>query len=209
MKNGGKRLLLALILLAAALMLSGCVSGVEIEGASRDSAPTSGTLVLHVEPNYNKDEILDAQLKSGSTITLEKTEAPQIEAKLKNLEIKKDDTNKTIDIYASYSDLKPGKYQIKRENNSQYIEGLSLSVKRQALSGAEPRWEERQVGFRSFEELPSYEITIVAATPKPTAVPDTSKLPKTGDGSSPALWLIVCLGCAAAVALLLRKRSRR
>ena len=39
--------------------------------------------------------------------------------------------------------------------------------------------------------------------------PDTSNLPKTGDGSSPALWLAVCLGCAAAVALLLRKRSAR
>lgn len=39
--------------------------------------------------------------------------------------------------------------------------------------------------------------------------PDSSNLPETGDGSSPALWLAACLGCAAAVALLLRKRSAR
>ena len=38
---------------------------------------------------------------------------------------------------------------------------------------------------------------------------DSSNLPETGDGSSPALWLVVCLGCVAAVALLLRKRSAR
>ena len=39
--------------------------------------------------------------------------------------------------------------------------------------------------------------------------PDSSNLPETGDSSSPALWLAVCLGCVAAVALLLRKRSAR
>ena len=38
---------------------------------------------------------------------------------------------------------------------------------------------------------------------------DSSNLPETGDSSSPALWLAVCLGCVAAVALLLRKRSAR
>ena len=40
--------MLALILLGALFLLSGCVSSVEIKGASLDSAPTSGTLVLHV-----------------------------------------------------------------------------------------------------------------------------------------------------------------
>lgn len=48
MRNKGKRAMLALILLGALFLLSGCVGSVEIKGASLDSAPTSGTLMLHV-----------------------------------------------------------------------------------------------------------------------------------------------------------------
>lgn len=46
------------------------------------------------------------------------------------------------------------------------------------------------------------------ATPtiKPTATPSPTNHPKTGDNFTPALWLTLCAGSAAALALLLKKR---
>ena len=201
-------MLLALILLAAAFMLSGCVSSVEIEGASLDSAPTSGTLVFHVQKNSENvtpPMPESVKIKEGSTITLKRMDGSTEDVVLSNPKIEK--TNKktgTMDICFAYDGLKPGKYQI-AANAWGYIEGLVITV--QLEDEKEPH--DRDVLFLDEGEGASkYAITVVPS-PKPTAVPDTSNLPKTGDGSSPALWLIVCLGCAAAVALLLRKRSRR
>lgn len=211
MKNGGKRLLLALILLAAAFMLSGCVSSVEIKGASLDSAPTSGTLVLHVQRqgssiDYTVPE--KVKIKEGSTITLKRMDASTEDDVLKNPEIENDDkTTGTMDICFAY-DLEPGKYQIVTDGMYGDIRGLTVTTWTKKEEGTLEK-KDIDVAFLEGENgAPQYVITVVPP-PKPTAVPDTSKLPKTGDGSSPALWLIVCLGCAAAVALLLRKRSGR
>ena len=73
MRNKGKRVLLALLLLTAALLLSGCVSSVEIKGATLDNAPTAGTLVLHVQKDNGSISMkmpYKVEIKSGSTITL-------------------------------------------------------------------------------------------------------------------------------------------
>ena len=106
---------------------------------------------------------------------------------LKNPEIEKavGETG-TMDICFAYDGLKPGKYQIVTDGTAGYIRGLTVTL-----------------GIKDEKDGKAVPTAV------PTAVPDTSNLPKTGDGSSPALWLAVCLGCAAAVALLLRKRSAR
>lgn len=90
--------------------------------------------------------------------------------------------------------LKPGRYRVTNVTGKVWY----------ASSGGGKSSESLRIG-----EEDDTSFTIAAPTPAPTAVPDTSNLPKTGDSSSPALWLAVCLGCVAAVALLLRKRSAR
>ena len=51
----------------------------------------------------------------------------------------------------------------------------------------------------------AYNGRVLTAEIRVNPKPNPSNLPETGDGSSPALWLAACLGCAAA-ALLLKKR---
>lgn len=217
MRNKGKRAMLALILLGALFLLSGCVSSVEIKGASRDSAPTSGTLVLHAQRQgssggYTVPETV--KIKDGSTITLKRTDGLGEDVVLKNPEIENDDkTTGTMDICFAYDGLKPGKYQIVTDGTMGYIRGLTVTLGIKDEKDGKVKDEDVNVAFYVGEDGASqYAITVVSPpepTAVPTAVPDTSNLPKTGDGSSPALWLAVCLGCAAAVALLLRKRSAR
>ena len=127
---------------------------------------------------------------------------------LKNPEIEKavGETG-TMDICFAYDGLKPGKYQIVTDGTMGYIMGLTVTLG--IRKDGEVKDEDVNVAFDVGEGGASqYAITVVSP-PEPTAVPDTSNLPKTGDSSSPALWLAACLGCAAAVALLLRKRSAR
>ena len=211
MRNKGKRVLLALILLGALFLLSGCVSSVEIKGASLDSAPTSGTLVLHAKRQGSSVEYKPetVKIKEGSTITLKRTDGLGEDVVLKNPEIADKKTD-TMDICFAY-DLKPGKYQIVTDGTMGYIMGLTVTLG--IRKDGEVKDEDVNVAFDVGEGGASqYAITVVSPpepTAVPTAVPDTSNLPKTGDSSSPALWLVACLGCAAAVALLLRKRSAR
>lgn len=211
MRNKGKRAMLALILLGALFLLSGCVSSVEIKGASLDSAPTSGTLVLHAKRQGSSVEYKPetVKIKEGSTITLKRTDGLGEDVVLKNPEIADKKTD-TMDICFAY-DLKPGKYQIVTDGTMGYIMGLTVTLG--IRKDGEVKDEDVNVAFDVGEGGASqYAITVVSPpepTAVPTAVPDTSNLPKTGDSSSPALWLAVCLGCAAAVALLLRKRSAR
>lgn len=214
MRNKGKRAMLALILLGALFLLSGCVSSVEIKGASLDSAPTSGTLVLHAKRQGSSVEYKPetVKIKEGSTITLKRTDGLGEDVVLKNPEIENDNkTTGTMDICFAYDGLKPGKYQIVTDGTMGYIMGLTVTLG--IRKDGEVKDEDVNVAFDVGEGGASqYAITVVSPpepTAVPTAVPDTSNLPKTGDGSSPALWLAVCLGCAAAVALLLRKRSAR
>lgn len=211
MRNKGKRAMLALILLGALFLLSGCVSSVEIKGASLDSAPTSGTLVLHAKRQGSSVEYKPetVKIKEDSTITLKRTDGLGEDVVLKNPEIADKKTD-TMDICFAY-DLKPGKYQIVTDGTMGYIMGLTVTLG--IRKDGEVKDEDVNVAFDVGEGGASqYAITVVSPpepTAAPTAVPDTSNLPKTGDSSSPALWLAVCLGCAAAVALLLRKRSAR
>lgn len=211
MRNKGKRAMLALILLGALFLLSGCVSSVEIKGASLDSAPTSGTLVLHAKRQGSSVEYKPetVKIKEDSTITLKRTDGLGEDVVLKNPEIADKKTD-TMDICFAY-DLKPGKYQIVTDGTMGYIMGLTVTLG--IRKDGEVKDEDVNVAFDVGEGGASqYAITVVSPpepTAVPTAVPDTSNLPKTGDSSSPALWLAVCLGCAAAVALLLRKRSAR
>lgn len=211
MRNKGKRAMLALILLGALFLLSGCVSSVEIKGASLDSAPTSGTLVLHAKRQGSSVEYKPetVKIKEGSTITLKRTDGLGEDVVLKNPEIADKKTD-TMDICFAY-DLKPGKYQIVTDGTMGYIMGLTVTLG--IRKDGEVKDEDVNVAFDVGEGGASqYAITVVSPpepTAVPTAVPDTSNLPKTGDSSSPALWLVACLGCAAAVALLLRKRSAR
>lgn len=214
MRNKGKRAMLALTLLGALFLLSGCVSSVEIKGASLDSAPTSGTLVLHAKRQGSSVEYKPetVKIKEGSTITLKRTDGLGEDVVLKNPEIENDDkTTGTMDICFAYDGLKPGKYQIVTDGTMGYIMGLTVTLG--IRKDGEVKDEDVNVAFDVGEGGASqYAITVVSPpepTAAPTAVPDTSNLPKTGDSSSPALWLAVCLGCAAAVALLLRKRSAR
>lgn len=214
MRNKGKRAMLALILLGALFLLSGCVSSVEIKGASLDSAPTSGTLVLHAKRQGSSVEYKPetVKIKDGSTITLKRTDGLGEDVVLKNPEIENDDkTTGTMDICFEYDGLKPGKYQIVTDGTMGYIMGLTVTLG--IRKDGEVKDEDVNVAFDVGEGGASqYAITVVSPpepTAAPTAVPDTSNLPKTGDSSSPALWLAVCLGCVAAVALLLRKRSAR
>ena len=214
MRNKGKRAMLALTLLGALFLLSGCVSSVEIKGASLDSAPTSGTLVLHAKRQGSSVEYKPetVKIKDGSTITLKRTDGLGEDVVLKNPEIENDDkTTGTMDICFAYDGLKPGKYQIVTDGTMGYIMGLTVTLG--IRKDGEVKDEDVNVAFDVGEGGASqYAITVVSPpepTAAPTAVPDTSNLPKTGDSSSPALWLAVCLGCAAAVALLLRKRSAR
>lgn len=212
MRNKGKRAMLALILLGALFLLSGCVSSVEIKGASLDSAPTSGTLVLHAKRQGSSVEYKPetVKIKEGSTITLKRTDGLGEDVVLKNPEIADKKTD-TMDICFAYDGLKPGKYQIVTDGTMGYIMGLTVTLG--IRKDGEVKDEDVNVAFDVGEGGASqYAITVVSPpepTAVPTAVPDTSNLPKTGDGSSPALWLAVCLGCVAAVALLLRKRSAR
>lgn len=211
MRNKGKRAMLALILLGALFLLSGCVSSVEIKGASLDSAPTSGTLVLHAKRQGSSVEYKPetVKIKEDSTITLKRTDGLGEDVVLKNPEIADKKTD-TMDICFAY-DLKPGKYQIVTDGTMGYIMGLTVTLG--IRKDGEVKDEDVNVAFDVGEGGASqYAITVVSPpepTAVPTAVPDTSNLPKTGDSSSPALWLVACLGCAAAVALLLRKRSAR
>ena len=211
MRNKGKRAMLALILLGALFLLSGCVSSVEIKGASLDSAPTSGTLVLHAKRQGSSVEYKPetVKIKEDSTITLKRMDGLGEDVVLKNPEIADKKTD-TMDICFAY-DLKPGKYQIVTDGTMGYIMGLTVTLG--IRKDGEVKDEDVNVAFDVGEGGASqYAITVVSPpepTAVPTAVPDTSNLPKTGDSSSPALWLAVCLGCAAAVALLLRKRSAR
>ena len=214
MRNKGKRAMLALILLGALFLLSGCVSSVEIKGASLDSAPTSGTLVLHAKRQGSSVEYKPetVKIKEGSTITLKRMDGLGEDVVLKNPEIENDNkTTGTMDICFAYDGLKPGKYQIATDGTMGYIMGLTVTLG--IRKDGEVKDEDVNVAFDVGEGGASqYAITVVSPpepTAVPTAVPDTSNLPKTGDSSSPALWLAVCLGCAAAVALLLRKRSAR
>lgn len=216
MRNKGKRAMLALILLGALFLLSGCVSNVKIKGASLDSAPTSGTLMLHAQVqgssgSYTVPE--KVKIKEGSTITLKRMDGSTGDVVLKNPEIENPNKKKgTMDICFAYNDLEPGKYQIVADSTAGYIRGLTVTTWTQNKEGTLEK-KDIDVAFYAGEGGASqYAITVVSPpepTAVPTAVPDTSNLPKTGDGSSPALWLAVCLGCAAAVALLLRKRSAR
>ena len=211
MRNKGKRAMLALILLGALFLLSGCVSNVEIKGASLNSAPMSGTLVLHAKRQGSSVEYKPetVKIKEGSTITLKRTDGLGEDVVLKNPEIADKKTD-TMDICFAY-DLKPGKYQIVTDGTMGYIMGLTVTLG--IRKDGEVKDEDVNVAFYVGEDGASqYAITVVSPpkpTAVPTAVPDTSNLPKTGDSSSPALWLVACLGCAAAVALLLRKRSAR
>lgn len=210
MRNKGKRAMLALILLGALFLLSGCVGSVEIKGASLDSAPTSGTLVLHVQREGNGIDYPmpeKVKIKEGSTITLKRMDGSTGDVVLKNPEIENDDkTTGTMDICFAYDGLKPGKYQIVTDGTVGYIKRLTVTL---GIKDGTVTEKDVNVAFYAGEGGASqYAITVVSP-PEPTAVPDTSNLPKTGDGSSPALWLAVCLGCAAAVVLLLRKRSAR
>ena len=313
MRNKGKRALLALLLLTAALLLSGCVSGVEIKGATLDNAPATGTLVLHVQKDngsISRKMPYKVEIKSGSTITLKRTEGSGSDVVLRNPKIENiDDQTGTMDVCFAYDGLEPGKYQI-AENESGYIDGLIITM---WIKGNDPEESDASVSFLDRTSgAAQYVITVATptatptATPAPTAVPDTeiqmrgstvytenmaqenlilhigegisgfdasffksvsidgtlldsadynvangsilltvhkdylnrlkpgnhtvsvalrgaydgqvlkaeilvnpkpdsSNLPETGDGSSPALWLAACLGCAAA-ALLLKKR---
>ena len=211
MRNKGKRAMLALILLGALFLLSGCVSSVEIKGASLDSAPTSGTLVLQVKRQGSSVEYKPetVKIKVDSTIRLKRMDGLGEDVVLKNPEIADKKTD-TMDICFAY-DLKPGKYQIVTDGTMGYIMGLTVTLG--IRKDGEVKDEDVNVAFDVGEGGASqYAITVVSPpepTAVPTAVPDTSNLPKTGDSSSPALWLAVCLGCVAAVALLLRKRSAR
>lgn len=217
MRNKGKRAMLALILLGALFLLSGCVSNVKIKGASLDSAPTSGTLVLHVQREGNGIDYPmpeKVKIKEGSTITLKRMDGSTGDVVLKNPEIENDNKTKgTMDICFAYDGLKPGKYQIVTYGTSGYIRGLTVTLGIKDEKDGKVKDEDVNVAFYVGEDGASqYAITVVSPpepTAVPTAVPDTSNLPKTGDSSSPALWLAVCLGCVAAVALLLRKRSAR
>ena len=322
MRNKGKRVLLALLLLTAALLLSGCVSGVEIKGATLDNAPATGTLVLHVQKDngsISRKMPYKVEIKSGSTITLKRTDGSGQDVVLRNPKIENiDDQTGTMDVCFAYDGLEPGKYQI-AENESGYIDGLIITM---WIKGNDPEESDASVSFLDRTSgAAQYVITVATptptptatpkptptATPVPTAVPDTeiqmrgstvytenmaqenlilhigegisgfdasffksvsidgtlldsadynvangsilltvhkdylnqlkpgnhtvsvalqggayngrvltaeirvnpkpnpSNLPETGDGSSPALWLAACLGCAAA-ALLLKKR---
>ena len=212
MRNKGKRAMLALILLGALFLLSGCVSNVKIKGASLNSAPTSGTLVLHVQREGNGIDYPmpeKVKIKEGSTITLKRMDGSTGDVVLKNPEIENDSKKTgTMDICFAY-DLEPGKYQIVTDGTSGYIRGLTVTLWIKDEKDGKVKDTEKNVAFYVGEGGASqYAITVVSP-PEPTAVPDTSNLPKTGDGASPALWLAVCLGCTAAVALLLRKRSAR
>ena len=217
MRNKGKRAMFALILLGALFLLSGCVSNVKIKGASLDSAPTSGTLVLHVQREGNGIDYPmpeKVKIKEGSTITLKRTDGLGEDVVLKNPEIENDNKTKgTMHICFAYDGLKPGKYQIVTDGTAGYIRGLTVTLGIKDEKDGKVKDEDVNVAFYVGEDGASqYAITVVSPpepTAVPTAVPDTSNLPKTGDGSSPALWLAVCLGCAAAVVLLLRKRSAR
>ena len=213
MRNKGKRAMLALILLGALFLLSGCVSNVEIKDASLDSAPTSGTLVLQVKRQGSSVEYKPetVKIKEDSTIRLKRMDGLGEDVVLKNPEIEKA-VGETDTMYICFAyDLKPGKYQIVTDGTMGYIRGLTVTLG--IRKDGEVKDEDVNVAFDVGEGGASqYAITVVSPpepTAVPTAVPDTSNLPKTGDGSSPALWLAVCLGCAAAVALLLRKRSAR
>lgn len=211
MRNKGKRAMLALILLGALFLLSGCVSNVEIKGASLDSAPTSGTLKLHVQREGNS--IIypvpeKVKIKEGSTITLKRMDGLTGDVVLKNPEIENPDKETgTMDICFAYDGLKPGKYQIVTDGTMGYIRELTVTTWTQNKEGTLEK--DIDVAFYAGEGGASQYVITVVSPPEPTAVPDTSNLPKTGDGSSPALCLAVCLGCAAAVVLLLRKRSAR
>lgn len=211
MRNKGKRAMLALILLGALFLLSGCVSNVKIKGASLDSAPTSGTLVLHVQREGNGIDYPmpeKVKIKEGSTITLKRMDGSTGDVVLKNPEIENDNKTKgTMDICFAYDGLKPGKYQIVTDGTMGYIRELTVTTWTQNKEGTLEK--DIDVAFYAGEGGASKYVITVVSPPEPTAVPDTSNLPKTGDGSSPALWLAVCLGCAAAVVLLLRKRSAR
>lgn len=214
MRNKGKRAMLALILLGALFLLSGCVRG--------------GVSIVGVEPGQPGP--VSGQLRILFAITASTETPPKPNLTIKEVSLSDDvsftitneDTkqsivvsNPTIDqdpafSYARFNEqgkmgehqlgilipytLKPGRYRVTNVTGKVWY----------ASSGGGKSSESLRIG-----EEDDTSFTIAAPTPAPTAVPDTSNLPKTGDGSSPALWLAVCLGCAAAVALLLRKRSAR
>ena len=170
MRNKGKRALLALLLLTAALLLSGCVSSVEVKGAALDNAPTSGTLVLHVQkdgPSASPTMPDKVEIKSGSTITLKRVDGSGADAVLRNPKIENiDDQAGKMDVCFAYDGLEPGKYQI-AENESGYIEGLTVTTWRQGTDA-----DEKVAFYDRTGGAAQYVITVAAPAPKPTPVPD-------------------------------------
>lgn len=170
MRNKGKRALLALLLLTAALLLSGCVSSVEILGAALDNAPTSGTLVLHVQkdgPSVSPTMPDKVEIKSGSTITLKRTEGSGADVVLRNPKIENiDDQTGTMDVCFAYDGLEPGKYQIAADESG-YIEGLTVTTWRQGTDA-----DEKVAFYDRTSGAAQYVITVAAPAPKPTPAPD-------------------------------------
>ena len=174
MKNRGKRAALALLLLGALLLLSGCVQGdLSIVGVEPGQpGPESGQLRILFAMNTGNPPsptmtIDDVSLSNVSfTITNEDTNEPTVV------------TNPTIDrdpaiSYARFDEqgnmikhqlgilipytLKPGRYRVTR---------VTGSVRYPVRGGGE--------GFKSLKinENDNTSFTIVASTPTPTPAPD-------------------------------------
>lgn len=172
MRNKGKRVLLALILLGALFLLSGCVSGVEIKGATLDNAPATGTLVLHVQKDngsISRKMPYKVEIKSGSTITLKRTDGSGQDVVLRNPKIEKiDDQAGTMDVCFAYDGLEPGKYQI-TENEANHIDGLIITM---WIKGNDPEEKDEDVSFLdSTSGAAQYVITVATPKPTPTATP--------------------------------------
>ena len=174
MRNRGKRAALALLLLGALLLLSGCVQGdLSIVGVEPGQpGPESGQLRILFAMNMGNPPsptmtIDDVSLSNVSfTITNEDTNEPTVV------------TNPTIDqdpaiSYARFDEqgnmvkhqlgilipytLKPGRYR---------VTGVTGSVRYPVRGGGE--------GFKSLKinENDNTSFTIVASTPTPTPAPD-------------------------------------
>ena len=214
MRNKGKRAMLALILLGALFLLSGCVrEGVSIVGVEPGQpGPVSGQLRILFAMIVSTSE----QPKPNLTIK-EVSLSDDVSFTITNEDTKQSIvvSNPTIDQDPAFSYARFNEQGKMGEHQLGILIPYTLKPGRYRVTNVTGKvWYTSIGGGKSSESLRIGEdddtsFTIAAPTPAPTAVPDTSNLPKTGDGSSPALWLAVCLGCVAAVALLLRKRSAR
>lgn len=235
MKNKGIKIGVVFLLLFALLSVAGCqYDDVVIVGAaSGQPGPTKGQLRIGFTLFVSKGSstqpsrditINDLSLSADTSFTVTNTDTGDTTV-LTGAVIDTDptftyvrfDSNGDMEavrvsLLISYT-LEPGNYKVTAVTGSvKYPSSSGTSVKDLSVArdgdGLNTTFT---IAAPELTPTPEPTATPTAAptavpTAVPTATPSPTNHPKTGDDFSPALWLTLCAGSLAALALLLKKR---